>query len=85
MGKNLNEPRMTLIGTDQAKKEGRESASICAIGFALRLSVAALERDSKQRNLREEKALAGFVPTGHSGNHIQSALSIPFARPSLTP
>ena len=73
MGKNLNEPRMTRIHTDQGGKEGIESALICAIC------------GSKQRDLREEKALAGFDPTGHSENHIQSALSIPFASPSLTP
>ena len=84
MGKNLNEPRMTPIGTDQGRKEGRESALICAIGFALRLSVAALERGSKQFEPGKRKALAGFDATGHPGNHIQSALSIPFAPPSLT-
>jgi hypothetical protein len=71
--RKLNEPRMTPIHTDQGRKEESKSACICAIC------------GSKQRDLREENALAGFDPTGHSGIHIQSALSIPFAPPSLTP
>ena len=58
---------MTRIHTDQGRKEGIESASICAIC------------GSKQRDLREEKALAGFDPTGHSENHIQAVVSTPFA------
>jgi len=56
------------------------------IGFALRLSVAALERGSKQpdgglpqmaKQLREEKTLAGARPTGHSGNYIKTELDNP--------
>ena len=66
-------PQMTQIGTDQGRKRESESAFICAIC------------GSKRRNLGEEKAFAGFDPTGHSGIHIQSALSIPSAPPSLTP
>jgi hypothetical protein len=57
---------------------------IGVIGFALRLSVAALERGLKQTGLRKEKALAGFDLIGHSEIHIQSVVSTPFARPSLT-
>jgi hypothetical protein len=64
---------MTHNGTVQRRKEGIESALICAIGR------------SEKRDLREEKALADFGLTGHSENHIQSALSIPLAPPSLTP
>ena len=95
---------MTPIGTDQRRKEARESVppdqhcwfpsggirDICEIGFALRLSVAVLERGLKETVLREGKALAGFAPDGHSGNlhalprlrrteDIQSVVSTPFA------
>ena len=56
---------MTPIGTDQRTKEGKKSVSICAICGL------------KQTGLREEKALAGFDPDGHSGNHIQSELVNP--------
>jgi len=34
-------------------------------------------RGSKQTKLREENALAGFGPTGHSESHIQSELVNP--------
>ena len=64
---------MTRIATDQGEKEARESVLICAIC------------GSKQTEPGEEKALAGFAPFGHPRSHIQSALSIPLARPSLTP
>ena len=63
MGKNLNEPRMTPIQTDQGRKEGIESASICAIC------------GSKQRDLREEKALAGSDPTGHTEPYPVGAIN----------
>jgi len=71
--RKLNEPRMTPIHTDQGRIEGKESALICAIC------------GSEQFEPRKSKALAGFDPTGQSGNHIQSALSIPLTPPSLTP
>jgi len=57
--------------------EAKRTSPISPVG----LSSAAVVKTE----LREEKTLAGFGPTGHSGIHIQSALSIPFARPSLTP
>jgi hypothetical protein len=41
-------------------------------------------RGSKQTDLREEKALAGFDPAGHFGIHIQTVVSTPFAPASLT-
>jgi hypothetical protein len=56
---------MTRFATDQREKEARESVPICAIC------------GSKQTELKEEKALAGFGPTGHSGDHIKSLVTIP--------
>jgi len=56
---------MTRIDTDQRKNEAKQSVPICEICGL------------KQTRLREEKALAGFDPDGHSGNHIQSELVNP--------
>lgn len=39
---------------------------------------------NKKTELRRDKALAEFGRTGHSAIHIQSELSTPFTRPSLT-
>jgi hypothetical protein len=64
---------MTRIATDQGEKESRKSVPICAIG------------GSKQTEVKQEKALAGFGPTGHSGIHIQSLVTIPFRAPRFTP
>jgi len=68
-----NEPQMTRIDTDQRANEGKKSVPICVIC------------GPKHTGLKEEKALAGFDSSGHSGIHIQSEVSTPFAPASLTP
>jgi len=50
------------IATDQGANESKESVPICG---------------SKQTEVRKEKALAGFEPTGHYGSHIQPELVNP--------
>jgi hypothetical protein len=64
-GKELNEPQMTPIGTDQRTKEGKKSVSICVICGL------------KQTGLRKEKVLAGFGADGHSGSYIKPLVTIP--------
>jgi hypothetical protein len=65
IGKKLNEPQMTPIGTDQRMKKRKKSVPICAICGL------------KQTVLRKEKVLAGFEADGHSGSYIQSLVTIP--------
>jgi hypothetical protein len=57
---------------EEIRKRKNQCPSVCISGL-------------KQTGLREEKALAGFDAAGHSGSYIQSEVSTPFARPSLTP
>lgn len=77
---------MTRIDTDQRKNEAKESVppdQRCwfPIGGIRDICVIC---GPKQTELREEKVFAGFDPTGHSGIHIQSLVSIPFRAPRCT-
>jgi hypothetical protein len=55
------------MNTDEKKRRRKNQCpSVCISG-------------SKQTDLREEKALAGYDPIGHPGIHIQSVVSTPFA------
>jgi hypothetical protein len=67
-------------GKESRRRAGSPSSPAGPFIMPLGASAAVV----KKTGLRIEKALAEFGRTEHSAIHIQSELSTPFTRPSLT-